>query len=145
MKLATIQFLFTLNRGIIYMFGISLAVNLYKQAISFEKGHVIVDPQRLENEYKIDEIQRVIDEIKELSNNSGSITDYSFKNQKIIAWLLNRNKEVQSGERQMFFTNLNLELQQEQLLEDGSMSPHLFNSGIGDRGEDKYGDTETIG
>ena len=44
MKLATIQFLFTLNRGIIYIFGISLAVNLYKQAISFEKGHVIIDP-----------------------------------------------------------------------------------------------------
>ena len=45
----------------------------------------------------------------------------------------------------MFFTNINLELQQEQLLEDGSMSPHLFNSGIGDRGEDKYGESETIG
>jgi len=36
-----------------------------------------------------------------------------FKNQKIIAWLLNRSKEAQQTERKLFFERLNLELANE--------------------------------
>jgi len=48
-----------------------------------------------------------------LTDSSTKSIDVEFKNQKIIAWLLNRNKEAQSIDRQMFFDKLNEELAQE--------------------------------
>lgn len=37
-------FLF-LMKTLMSMFGIALCVNLYKQAMAFEKGHHIIDPE----------------------------------------------------------------------------------------------------
>jgi hypothetical protein len=33
-------------RIIIGMFGIALCVNLYKQAMAYEKGHHVIDPEK---------------------------------------------------------------------------------------------------
>ncbi len=51
---------------------------------------------------KIDEIQEKVEEIFKLTVKSKK-NEIELKNQKIIAWLLNRNKEAQSNERQQFF------------------------------------------
>jgi len=39
--------------------------------------------------------------------------DSDFEKVKIVAWLLNRSKEAQSSERQLFFDSLNRELELE--------------------------------
>ena len=71
--------------------------------MNFEKGHESIDPTKQQIEDRVNEIQIKVEEVVELSNAGDSSQQYSFKNQKIIAWLLNRNKEAQSGERAMFF------------------------------------------
>lgn len=81
------------------MFGIALCVNLYKQAMAYEKGHHVIDPEKQAFQTTITEIQEHVEEIKKETCSANRLNDVQFKNSKIIAWLLNRNKEMQSPER----------------------------------------------
>lgn len=107
------QLFIAVIKALFCLFGISMTTNLYKRAMSFEKGHLSVGPEKQAFYNQIDSIEQQVEDIFKLQNSSTLQSDVEFKNQKIIAWLLNRNKEVQSSERQVFFQKLNQELQQE--------------------------------
>lgn len=82
--------------------------------MAFEKGHHVIDPEEQALQQQIEEIQEHVAEIKKETCSSDKLNDVQFKNSKIVAWLLNRNKEMQSTERQSFFKNINIELQKSQ-------------------------------
>ena len=86
-------------RALLCLFAISMTTNLYKRAMSYEKSHLSIDPEKQAFYNQVDEIQQQVEEIFKITNSSTLQNDVEFKNQKIIAWLLNRNKEVQSSER----------------------------------------------
>jgi len=94
LKLATISFFIIVQKVLTFTLGISLAVNLYKQAMAFEKGHNIQNPDKQSFIETIEEIHNKVEEIADFTGNTDTNTGFSFKNQKIIAWLLNRNKEA---------------------------------------------------
>ena len=58
-------------------------------------------------------MQDLQDDAKKGLAEISSQNDADFKNQKIVAVLLNRNKEMQSNERQLFFQSLNQDLKRE--------------------------------
>ena len=95
------------------VFAVTLLTNLYKKAMIFERGHSNPDPEKTAYLNQIDEIQEKVEEIYKQGQNYDTDHDLEFKNQKIIAWLLNRNKEAQSGERMAFFKSINDELKNE--------------------------------
>lgn len=97
----------------IAVFAIALMTNLYKKAMTFEKGHASIDPEKEAYFNQIDEIQDKVQQIFKFTNNSTESNDLDFKNQKLVAWLLNRKKEVQQQERKLFFKQINEELQSE--------------------------------
>lgn len=55
---------------LLFAIGIALAVNLYKQAMAFEKGHHITDPDKQQFMETIDEIHNKVEEIAELTGNT---------------------------------------------------------------------------
>lgn len=98
---------------VMIVIGTSILTNLYRLAMTFEKGHKLVDPNKEAFRATIDDIEQKIEEIFKLQVDSTK-SKVEIKNQKIIAWLLNRNKDSQSHDRQAFFDKLNQELQMEQ-------------------------------
>ena len=73
--------------------GIALLTNLYRKAMTFEKGHCAPDPEKVIFYNQVGEIQEKVEEIYKKSINADLTTDLAFKNQKLVAWLLNRSKE----------------------------------------------------
>lgn len=43
-------------KGLLILFAISMTTNLYKRAMSFEKGHLSVDPEKQAFYNQVDEI-----------------------------------------------------------------------------------------
>lgn len=80
--------------------------------MAFEKGHSALAPEKVTFFNQVVEIQEKVDEIFKKFNTVQS-KKLEFKNQKIIAWLLNRSKEAQQTERKLFFERLNVELANE--------------------------------
>lgn len=57
------------------MFGIALCVNLYKQAMAFEKGHHVQDPDKQAFLQQIEEIQENVEEIKKETCSANKLND----------------------------------------------------------------------
>lgn len=98
------------SRYTLLFFGLALQINLYKRAMAFEKDFMPVDPDKNAFNTIVDEIHQQVGEVFKTIKNKNHVNDNKFENQKIVAWLLNRNKEAQSQERAEFFKRLNLEL-----------------------------------
>lgn len=126
-------------RLLILIFGCALVTNLYKKAMSFEKGHAAMDPEKKSFYDTVEEISVQISKLyKDMTNKSQHHSD-RFENQKIVAWLLNRSKESQSSERQQFFENLNKELRIKHRDEN-----KFYNMGQGNKeNKGSVGETET--
>lgn len=77
---------------VMIVIGTSILTNLYRLAMTFEKGHKLVDPNKEAFRATIDDIEQKIEEIFKLQVDSTK-SKVEIKNQKIIAWLLNRNKD----------------------------------------------------
>jgi hypothetical protein len=97
----------------VFFFGIALIVNLYKRAMAFEKEFIPDDPEKEQLNSNIEEILGAIEEINNANSDDSTLNDNKFENQKIVAWLLNRNKEAQQGDRQAFFNKINKDLKEE--------------------------------
>jgi hypothetical protein len=46
----------TIIKALLCLFAISMTTNLYKRAMSFEKGHMSVDPEKLTFKAQVEEI-----------------------------------------------------------------------------------------
>lgn len=134
----TTQLFLVIFRMILAVGGIALITNLYKKAMVFEKGHCGPDPEKAAFYNQVSEIQEKVEEIFKKSSNAAQSSDKAFKSQNLVAWLLNRSKEAQSNERQLFFQRLNQELAEEHLfyfggrsnLENAEPEDRLDNAGL---------------
>lgn len=82
----------SLFKLVIIITSSSILTNLYRLAMIFEKGHKIVDPNKEALKSTIDEIEQQVEEIYNIHVDSNK-NKVEINNQKIIAWLLNRNKD----------------------------------------------------
>ena len=104
-------------RLIMFMAGVAVLTNLYRKAMIFEKGHCIQDPQKVALRNQMTEIQERIEEIYKKQFNTSQGNDQVQKSHNLIAWLLNRSKEAQSNERQLFFQRISQEMAEERQME----------------------------
>lgn len=74
----------------------------------FERGHYVPNEAKEEFMEQVAEIQTQVNFLYKKKNNTSLLNDTEAGgNQKIVAWLLNRNKESQNVDRQKFFSQLN--------------------------------------
>ena len=102
-----------LLRYSVIFFGLALLINLYNKAMAFERDFMPMDPELENFNTMVDEMSVQVSEIFKILKNQNHVDDMKFANQKIIAWLLNRNKEAMSKERTEFFNMINQELKEE--------------------------------
>ena len=101
---------------------VALAVYLFSKAIVFEKALAVENEDEDQTEF-IEEIHEKVSQILGLNKQAFGVTgsetaatfkqrnsqsDKNFKNRKVVAWLLNRSREDQKTERQLFFKKLNM-------------------------------------
>jgi hypothetical protein len=93
--------------------GLAIFVNMYLKAMAFERDFMPTDPEEDNFNLTVEEMAGQVSEIFKTIKNQNNVDGMTFSNQKIVAWLLNRNKEAMSKERSEFFTLINQELKDE--------------------------------
>ena len=93
--------------------GLAIFVNMYLKAMAFERDFMPTDPEEDNFNLTVEEMAGQVSEIFKTIKNQNNVDGITFSNQKIVAWLLNRNKEAMSKERSEFFTLINQELKDE--------------------------------
>lgn len=94
---------------------IAFLSNLYKQAIIYEDGHNVINPEREAIKSQLEDISTRVEEIFNAVDDTAKTDVVNFDNQKIVAWLLNRSKESLSADRTKFFEKINYELKNEHI------------------------------
>ena len=92
---------------------LALLTNLYKQALIYEDGHSVMNPEKEAIKSQLEDISERVEEIFEQVDDTSKTDVVDYNNQKIIAWLLNRSKESLSMDRTKFFDRINNELKME--------------------------------
>ena len=87
----------------------------------FERGHYVPNETKEEFLEQVAEIQNQVNFLYKKKNNTSQVQEEAGGNQKIVAWLLNRNKESQSGDRQKFFAQLNQSIYMEYMHQNGGI------------------------
>ena len=99
---------------------IALTVYLFGKAVTLEKSIAVENQDEDQTEF-IEEIHEKVCQLYSLNKQAGggpggenlslnkrsSQTDKTYKNNKVVAWLLNRSREEQKLEREKFFRKLN--------------------------------------
>jgi uncharacterized membrane protein YhiD involved in acid resistance len=113
MMIQAAWFVQSVFRVIMMLGALALTINLYRMAMKHEKNHCDKDTDKIAYLNQVEEIQERVEEIFKNTSKDSQSSDICFKDQKLVAWLLNRSKEAQSSERHQLFADLNKEMSDE--------------------------------
>ena len=82
---------------------------LYSKATGFEKGSEIITPEKAQLINELKEIKEKVNQIyqKKIKGADYQDVNMQMKNEKIVAWLINRNRKSMCVEREEFFRKIN--------------------------------------